>query len=75
MKYGILMNTPIGIIGIEETDGNITRVNLNGTIDQSCINKKTAVLKEAAVQLNEYFALSRKEFDLPLLAAGTDTLK
>ena len=33
------------------------------------------VLKEAAMQLDEYFAGGRKEFDIPILLVGTDFQK
>jgi methylated-DNA-[protein]-cysteine S-methyltransferase len=64
---------PVGIVGIAEDDGAITniffgkdRALANGTIGE------TPLIKQAAAQLDEYFAGNRTEFDLPLAIRGTD---
>lgn len=51
-------------------DGRISR-GLNAEF----IEVDTPVLQEAKQQLDEYFGLERKEFELPLLCVGTDFQK
>ena len=41
-------------------------------LDADFIDGTSAVIDTAIVQLDEYFAGQRKEFDIPLLFAGTD---
>lgn len=64
--------TPIGAIGIAEKDGKITRLYFqtdyrppNTTI------RETAILKEAAQQLQDYLAGKLTDFFLPLQPEGT----
>lgn len=45
---------------------------LRRLLDASFIDGTSAVIDTAIVQLDEYFAGQRKEFDIPLLFAGTD---
>jgi len=47
-------------------DNRITR-NLNA----SFINKDSKIIQKTITQLDEYFNLDRKEFDIPLLMIGT----
>lgn len=73
MKNVWFYNYPIGIVGIAEEDGAISRVFF-------CEEKslegfeviETQLIKKAAEQLREYFDGKRKEFDLPLALHGTD---
>ena len=66
---------PVGGIGIAETGGVISRVGFrdNGRkgFDGFTI-VETPLIKKASVQLTEYFAGKRAEFDLPLAPAGTE---
>ncbi len=66
--------TPLGTIGIAESDGKITHLLFGSRLFDENEYKKmeTKVLKEAAKQLQEYFSGKRKEFTLPLAPAGTD---
>lgn len=45
---------------------------LRRLLDANFIDGTSAVIDTAIVQLDEYFAGQRKEFDIPLLFAGTD---
>lgn len=45
---------------------------LRRLLDTNFIDGTSAVIDTAIVQLDEYFAGQRKEFDIPLLFAGTD---
>lgn len=73
MKKVFYYETQIGKIGIAEEKGFIT--NLYFMNMKQPLNAKqfeTDILKEAYVQLCEYFNGERKEFDLPLNPSGTD---
>ncbi len=87
MKSVCFYDTSIGRIGISENGKAITdlwfsdksdsgKVNLQDasagkTASQEAQIRETPLLKEAAVQLKEYFEGKRKEFDLPLALEGT----
>ena len=80
MENTFFYDTIIGKIGITETDNNITNVGfVDGNIDNTQIENtginETSILKEAGKQLHQYFEGSRKDFDLPLLPAGTEFQK
>lgn len=63
----------VGIIEIEENEGYISSVRIMPSVSTSLIEKQeiNEVLKMAIMQLNEYFARQRKDFDLPLKQEGT----
>jgi methylated-DNA-[protein]-cysteine S-methyltransferase len=52
--------------------GNATR---NNNADASCVERSDPALAACAQQLGEYFARQRRQFDLPLSAAGTSFQK
>lgn len=62
--------TPIGIIGITEDDGFITSIYALDE-DHEISEPATLTLKNAIRQLDEYFAGTRKVFDLPLKQQGS----
>ena len=64
----IQIGSPVGPITIVERDGAITHV-LFGECEKT--GERTALLAEAERQLNEYFAGTRRAFDLPLRPEGT----
>jgi len=66
------METPIGNIEIREAGGYITHIQYTQEAPVECDNQS---LKEAVKQLDEYFAGSRYEFQLPLAPQGTDFQK
>ena len=65
--------TKLGKIGIAEADGRITHLFFDGEQfpEKDHIKKETPVLAEAGKQLKEYFAGTRRSFDLPLAPTGT----
>jgi len=63
--------TALGILGIAESEKAISRVCFGKDNLHNCTIKETPLLKKAAVQLTEYFAGTRKIFDLPLELNGT----
>ena len=72
MKYLKNIETVIGKIHIVEEDGYIIRVDIGEKEDTQNIEEKdTKLLKEAAKQLEEYFSLKRKQFNLPYKQEGT----
>lgn len=73
MKKGYSYDTPIGTIWILEKDNAITNVSLKRP--ENFKEEETALTRDAALQLNEYFTGKRKDFELPLNASGTDFQK
>lgn len=69
MKNVIYFKTFLGEIAIAEKEGEICEVSFEKIKDAKVLC--TSVLKEAKGQLEEYFALKRKKFDLPLSPAGS----
>jgi len=73
MKYSYTYDSPVGLIYIAESDGAITDVMfrpIEGTTEQ-----ETPLISRAIEMLREYFAGTRREFDLPLNPAGTEFQK
>ena len=62
------MQSPIGLLTIEETDGAITALRVGG---ETVSPPPTPLLQRAAQQLTEYFDARRRRFDLPLRPQGT----
>lgn len=72
MKNVFFYVTKLGDICISEKAGIITNVDFfRKTAKDDEIIEETAVLKEAATQLQEYFTRKRTEFNLPLAPEGT----
>ncbi|RKR82695.1 methylated-DNA-[protein]-cysteine S-methyltransferase [Mucilaginibacter gracilis] len=67
----IFHQTPLGIARITETDGFISAVSVldNCPEDEQCTSP---LLQQAANQLDEYFAGTRRAFDFPFKQNGTD---
>jgi methylated-DNA-[protein]-cysteine S-methyltransferase len=63
--------TPVGIAQITEEDGYITRIHILDR-EHETTTAETPLLKEAIRQFDEYFAGTRKKFDLPINQTGTD---
>lgn len=64
------LQSPVGVIEIEETENYISSIRIT---DKNPKQKSdtSPLLEQAIVQLNEYFAGKRKDFDLPLKQSGT----
>jgi len=60
------IETWLGRLSIEETDGAITQIQWNGAASQ----EKTPLLAEAARQIEAYLAGDLKTFELPLAPKG-----
>lgn len=61
--------SPLGPLELTATDGALTGLGFGGTADGTA--PSTALLREAARQIDEYFAGLRRHFTLPLAAVGT----
>lgn len=73
MKNVTYISTEFGKVGIAEDEIGITDVFFKSEEPQKNLQEnETPLLKEAARQLLEYFAGSRKEFDFPLSMSGTE---
>lgn len=68
MSNSCFYESPIGVLCISEQNGKITGLCLQqGEAD----NPPSGLLREACLQLDEYFQGRRKQFDLPLHYEGT----
>lgn len=72
MKSIFFYSTSIGKIGIADNGEAITNLYFNGEkVLRGVIVKETALIREAAEQLNDYLAGKRKVFEVPLAMEGT----
>jgi methylated-DNA-[protein]-cysteine S-methyltransferase len=67
--------SPVGRLAVEGDDDAVTRVRWASPGETSRDKSSSPLLKEAARQLDLYFAKKLKRFDLPLAAHGTDFQK
>ncbi len=67
--------SPVGRLAVEADHDAVTRVRWASPGETSRDKSSSALLKEAARQLDLYFAKKLQRFDLPLGAAGTDFQK
>jgi methylated-DNA-[protein]-cysteine S-methyltransferase len=63
--------TPVGIAQITEEDGYISRIHILDE-EHETTPAETPLLEEATRQFDEYFAGTRKTFDLSINQTGTD---
>jgi methylated-DNA-[protein]-cysteine S-methyltransferase len=68
------MGSPIGRLELVEAGGALVAIHFDAPADGSPQHERggSAVLAQAHRQLAEYFAGTRREFDLPLCPAGTE---
>lgn len=72
MKNIFFYSTSIGKIGIADNGEAITNVYFSGEITPKDAEiKETALIREAAAQLNDYLAGKRKVFEVPVALVGT----
>ena len=72
-KESITVETPLGILIVTARDGSVCSIGLmkDGAGETSTANADSEVLRQAARELNEYFAGKRTEFTIPMQATGT----
>lgn len=71
-NYYDSFKTPIGMMEITATQDAVTSIHF---VDDVQRKNKNAVTDLAKQQLLEYFSGTRKAFDIPMAAAGTDFQK
>ena len=72
MRNIFFYSTSIGIVGIVDNGEAITHLHFeNETVPQDVYMKETALIREAAAQLEDYLAGKRKIFEVPLAMEGT----
>lgn len=69
------VDSPVGRLAIEADHDAVTRVRWVSASERTRNKSTSPVLKEAARQLDRYFARKLRRFDLPLAAHGTDFQK
>jgi methylated-DNA-[protein]-cysteine S-methyltransferase len=68
--------TDIGEIGIAENGQAITNIYFQGeSVPKDMVLNETNLIKEAAKQLNSYFAGELRTFELPLAPEGTEFMR
>lgn len=70
--HRIYYRSPLGLIELREENGYITGLNFS---DESECGSSSPLLLEAELQLDEYFAGIRRDFELPIKLSGTDFQK
>jgi methylated-DNA-[protein]-cysteine S-methyltransferase len=63
----ITVPSPLGLLALQEENGALVALHWRRARKE----EPTALLQRAAEQLAEYFAKTRREFDLPLRPAGS----
>lgn len=71
MRYGQYIETPIGKLYMAEEDGCLVELGTGTARIEDCL-EETALLRQTAQQLQEYFAGQRHEFTLPIRGKGTN---
>jgi methylated-DNA-[protein]-cysteine S-methyltransferase len=69
------VETPVGRLALEADHDAVTGVRWASAGERTRDKTTSPILKEAARQLDRYFARRLKAFDLPLAAHGTDFQK
>lgn len=66
--------TPLGLLTLAEENGQLTHCGFghSSKLPSNAEIQETALFKQAHHQLQEYFAGTRQEFDLPLAPLGTN---
>ena len=72
-KESILVESPLGVLTVTAQDGFVCSIGLaqEGSDEGSTENADSDILRQAARELNEYFAGKRAEFTFPMRAKGT----
>ena len=72
-KESILVESPLGVLIVTSQKGYVCSIALakNGSGEAATENADSEVLRQAARELNEYFAGKRTEFTFPMRAEGT----
>ena len=69
MKYGYCYETPIGVLCFVEDDGYLTACGFQ--VGNGIIQEETALIKQAYLEVMDYFSDNLKVFTVPLRVEGT----
>jgi O-6-methylguanine DNA methyltransferase len=72
MEKGFCYQTPLGKIVLIENGSAVTQLIFSEVLPEGVNCTETPLLKKAVLELQEYFAGTRKRFDLPFSPQGTD---
>lgn len=72
MRYVLRMDSPVGEMWLVQDGDALTELRLPGDAAPEGEHAETPLLREAALQLAEYFEGKRAVFDLPLKPEGTE---
>lgn len=76
MKHVYYYEYPVGTLGIAQDEKGVTNIFFRQRDALSgAVTEETDLIKRAAAQLDEYFAGTRKAFDIPLSFYGTEFQK
>lgn len=67
----LTVSTPLGDMTLAEQDGKLKELRLKACAQDGELEQETPLLKQAARELREYFAGTRKAFTVPLEPEGT----
>jgi len=71
--HEFILNSPVGKLKIVATNNALVRLNFTGEEAPTKSSEgQPEIIKEAILQLNEYFVGDRTVFELPLAPEGTD---
>lgn len=75
MTHSLQLETPVGPVTVTASDDAVTGLCFGTELPEDSLlcreEDATPLLREAAAQLREYFAGTRRAFTLPLAPAGT----
>ena len=74
MRYGMYVDTCVGKLYLAEENECLVRLD-GGEADKEDILQETSLLRDVARQLEEYFAGTRQQFDIPIHMEGSDFRK
>lgn len=75
MDYYMVISTPLGPMTAVERDGSLIHLDFGQLAPQGASLSQSPLLLSTAGQITEYFAGTRRTFDLPLAPLGTDFQK
>lgn len=72
-QFWLEMNSPLGPLVLIGTDKMVSGIHMNGhRVPTEARPRPNPLLRRVEQQLTEYFAGTRKDFDLPVAPVGTD---
>lgn len=69
------IKTPLGIASISGDENGISKISITQDAEESSSSEIPDILKEATIQLQDYFEGNRNAFDIKLNPSGTDFQK